>query len=76
MSTAREDRDLLARLDPARLRAGCGIRAMTVAAAFGVTRSRLSSWERHGEMPRDPVLRGRWVRFNLGLARHLEIRET
>jgi DNA-binding transcriptional regulator YiaG len=64
----------LAALDLAFLRAECGITQATVAAAHGVSKSRVSAWERHLGFPRGAGAAA-YLRLNLALERHLEIRE-
>jgi hypothetical protein len=71
--TDREIRELLADLDTTRLMAECGIRAMTVTKAFGVTPSMIGSWKAGRSTPRSPAARLGWLRFNLGMARHLAL---
>jgi DNA-binding transcriptional regulator YiaG len=74
--TSREQaRAELAALDLAFLRAGCGITQVTIAAAHGVHKSRVGRWERHLEVPRGAAAHA-YLRLNLALKRHLEIRES
>lgn len=65
----------LSRLDARFLRTECGFSRATVAAAFGVRPALIGRWETRS-IPRGPALRRRYLQFNLGLARHLEIRES
>ena len=70
--TALEIRELLGRVDARQLREDAGIRIITVARAFGVSRHRVAVWETGRWQPRGEA--GiRWVRLVAGLARHAEV---
>jgi hypothetical protein len=73
--TDREGRILLSGLNIAGLMAECDISAGTIAAAFGVSPSLARDWKAGRTAPRSPPARLGWLRFCLGLARHLEICE-
>ena len=63
---------MLARVDARRLREDAGIRAATVAAAFGVPQKYILVWETGRQEPRCDAGR-RWARFIRALEAHAEV---